>query len=501
MSETRRAEAAMAEAAPAIAPAAAPEAAIAPAGAAVPATAARPPVPAAGRSGTLAPLRPGVDGLPAMAPDPVLDAPRPRTGGPVLFGGIIFLVFIVGFGAWSALAPLAEAAIAPGVIKVEGTRRTIQHLEGGIVREILVRDGSQVKAGDVLVRLDDIQADATMEATRAQRFALLAQDARLTAEREMAQAIAFPEVLLASADPRAQDAVTLHRTLFEARRTSLNSQVEVLRARIEQQRAVIASNEAQLVAARRQLDLIRQEEQMMRGLLGQGLARMQQVLALQRGIAQVEGTIEAELGEIERARATILEAERQIRQVTDQRMQEISTEQNDVRAKLADAEEKLRAATDVRTRREITAPEAGTVVNLRVFTVGGVVRPGDPLMELVPAQDRLVAEVNVQPHDIDVVYPGLQSEVRLPAFKQRLVPYLHGHVTWVAADVTSNEQTRQQYYRAYIMIDRDQLAQLPNVFLTPGMPVEAHIQVGQRSFFRYITQPIRDSFHRAFREQ
>lgn len=240
---------------------------------------------------------------------------------------------------------------------------------------------------------------------------------------------------------------------------------------------------------------------MMRGLLGQGLARMQQVLALQRGIAQVEGTIEAELGEIERARATILEAERQIRQVTDQRMQEISTEQNDVRAKLADAEEKLRAATDVRTRREITAPEAGTVVNLRVFTVGGVVRPGDPLMELVPAQDRLVAEVNVQPHDIDVVYPGLQSEVRLPAFKQRLVPYLHGHVTWVAADVTSNEQTRQQYYRAYIMIDRDQLAQLPNVFLTPGMPVEAHIQVGQRSFFRYITQPIRDSFHRAFREQ
>ena len=153
------------------------------------------------------------------------------------------------------------------------------------------------------------------------------------------------------------------------------------------------------------------------------------------------------------------------------------------------------------TRREIVAPEAGTVVNLKVFTLGAVVKPGDPVIDLVPDHDRLVAEVNVQPNDIDVVYPGLHAEIRLPAFKQRLVPYLHGLVTWVAADVTANEQTRQQYYRAYILIDQDQLANLPNVFLTPGMPVEAHVQIGQRSFFRYITQPIRDSFHRAFQEQ
>lgn len=455
------------------------------------------------RSRSLAPLAPlafGV-GMPPMAPDPVLDTTVPRTRGPVLFGSIIFLVFIVGFGAWSVLAPLAEAAIAPGVIKVEGTRRTIQHLEGGIIREILVRDGSKVKAGDVLVRLDDIEADASFAATRAQRASLLAQDARLTAEREMADRITFPPVLLASTDQRALDAMTLHRTLFEARRTSINSQIEVLRSRIEQQRAVIASNEGQLTAARRQLELIRQEEQVTRGLMTQGLARLPQVLALQRGIAQVEGTIQAELGEIGRARHSIAEAENQIRQVVDQRMQEISTEQNEVRARLADAEEKLRAATDVRERREILAPDDGTIVNLRVFTIGGVIRPGDPLMELVPVQDRLVAEVNVQPTDIDVVYPDLQAEVRLPAFKQRLVPYLHGHVTWVAADVTTNEQTRQQYYRAYILIDRDQLARLPNVFLTPGMPVEAHIQIGQRSFWRYLTQPIRDSFHRAFREQ
>ncbi|MFC7693705.1 HlyD family efflux transporter periplasmic adaptor subunit [Paeniroseomonas aquatica] len=153
------------------------------------------------------------------------------------------------------------------------------------------------------------------------------------------------------------------------------------------------------------------------------------------------------------------------------------------------------------TRREIVALESGTVVNQRFFTLGAVVKPGDPVMDLVPDHDRLIAEVNVQPTDIDVVYPGLRSEIRLPAFKQRLVPYLHGQVTWVAADVTTNDQNRQQYYRAYILIDQEQLASLPNVFLTPGMPVEAHVQIGERSFFRYITQPIRDSFHRAFREQ
>ena len=159
------------------------------------------------------------------------------------------------------------------------------------------------------------------------------------------------------------------------------------------------------------------------------------------------------------------------------------------------------AASDVAARREIVAPDDGTLVNQKVFTVGAVMKPGDPIFDLIPARDRLVAEVNVQPMDIDVVYPGLQAEVRLPAFKQRLVPYLHGHVTWVAADVTTNDQTRQQYYRAYVLIDADQLAHLPNVFLTPGMPVEAHIQIGQRTFFRYLVQPLIDSFTRAFREQ
>ena len=438
---------------------------------------------------------------PQVPPHPLLDLPAPRTRLPMILGLFTSIVFVGGFAAWSALAPLAEASIAPGVIRVEGTRRTISHLEGGIIREILVRDGSKVKAGDVLMRLDTVQADSTLEMSRAQRWGLMAQDARLVAEVAQRSEISFATDLLASPDPRALDAVTGQRALFSARRASITSQVQVLGSRVDQQTAVISGARGQLVATQRQLVLIRQEETMRRGLVQQGLARLPDLLAVQRQMAGLEGALVELTGQIDRGQATIDEARKQMQQVVDQRLQEVGTELREVRSKLSETEERLRAATDVVTRRDILASDAGTIVNLRQFTLGGIVKPGDSVMDLVPDGDRLVAEVNVQPYDIDTVYPGLLAEIRLPAFKQRLVPYLHGQVTWVAADVTVNDQTRQQYYRAFIAINPEQLAALPNVFLTPGMPVEGHIKIGERSFFRYITQPIRDSFSRSFREQ
>lgn len=441
--------------------------------------------------------RPAID-LPF---DPLLDAKRPRTRGAVIFGLIVMIGFFGGFMAWATLAPLAEAAIAPGVIKVEGTRRTLAHLEGGIVQEILVRDGTRVEAGQVVMRLDDVQSGATLEGLRAQRFALMAQEARLAAEAARENQITFPPELATSSNPRAIEAMTGQIALFDARRTSLLSQMAVMETREGQQSAAIAGAQGQLVATRRQLELIRQEEVMRRGLVNQGLARLPELLALQRGLHGLEGQIVDLQGQIDRAQASIAEARSTMRQMTDQRMQEVNTDARDVAARLADVEERMRAAADVSNRREVLAPEAGTIVNLRTFTVGAAIRPGDPIMDLIPARDQLVAEVNVQPNDIDVVYPGLQAEVRLPAFKQRLVPYLHGHVTFLAADVTTDPQTRQSYYRAYIAIDQDQLARLPSVFLVPGMPVEGHIQTGRRSFWRYMTQPVRDSLARAFHEQ
>jgi HlyD family secretion protein len=450
-------------------------------------------------------LSPTNAGVPALANArgaiPIELAAQPRTGGLILFGILAIAVFFGSFVAWSLIAPLSEAAVAPGVIKVEGQRRTIQHLEGGIIREILVRDGDRVTRGQALMRLDDIQSGSTLETLRSQLWSFRAQDARLSAELARASRITFPEALAESDDPRARDAIAGQTALFEARAAALASQILVQEARIAQSRSTIGSAEGQHQATLQQLDLIRREEEITRGLVQQGLQRLPQLLSLQRSAAALVGTDTDLRGQMDRARGAIIEAESTIRQIQDTRLQEASTELRDLRTRMAEAEERMRAATDVSSRRDIVAPEDGTVLGMRFFTMGAVVRAGDPIMDLVPAQDRLIAEVNVQPSDIDVVHVGLQAEVRLPAFKQRLVPFLHGHVTFVASDVTVDERTRANYYRAQIMIDGEQLARLQGVTLVPGMPVEAMVQIGQRSFARYMIQPMLDSFNRAFREQ
>jgi HlyD family secretion protein len=443
-----------------------------------------------------------VPALPGKPPvDLVLDAPAPRTRGTTTLGLAAILVFFGSFAAWSFYAPLSEAAIAPGTLRAEGQRRTIQHLEGGIIRDILVRDGDRVRAGQVLMRLDDVQAASGLETVAAQRLALLAQDARLAAEQTGASDISFPADLLASPDPRAIEVITGQRALFAARQAALGGQLRVLEARLDQHAAQQSSILAQLASARRQYELIVREEADVRRLVAQGLERMPRLLGLQRNMAALEGN-QADLeAQFTRLEAQADETQRQMRQLTDQRLQEVSTEQREIRARLNEAEERVRAARDVAVRREILAPEDGTILHSRFFNTGAVVRGGEPVMELVPANDRLVAEVQVSPTDIDVVYAGLMAEVRLPAFKQRLVPFLHGHVTFVASDATNDDRRGTSFYRVQITIDEDQLRALQGVELRPGMPVEAMIQIGERSFFRYIAQPVIDSFHRAFREQ
>jgi HlyD family type I secretion membrane fusion protein len=443
----------------------------------------------------------------ALPPLTVVDAPRPPTRGFVVLGLVSIAVFVGGFGAWSTLAPLAEAAIASGVIKVEGERRVIANQEGGSVRELLVRDGDRVRAGQVLMRLNDVQASTAADTARAQRWALLAQLARLAAEASGAGEIQFPDQMVEAARGqdidalRAADAINGQRALFKARTVSLKSQLAVLENRIDQQLAVISSAEQQERSTTRQLELTRREADTKEGLLAKGLSTQSSVLELRRSEAGLEGSLGELSGQQQRARATIAESRSSMRQTRDQRLQDVSNDTREARAKLNDAEDKLRAAQDVATRRDVVAPEDGIVLGMRFFNFGAVVKPGDTLMELLPSRDRLVAEVNLSPNDIDVVYPGLDAQVRLPEFKQRLVPFVGGRVTFVDSDVTIDQQSKKSFYRVQILLDRDQIGRLQNVRLMPGMPVEAMVQLGERSFFHYITQPIRDSFHRAFHEQ
>lgn len=442
-------------------------------------------------------LPPALPGAPALR----LPPPTPATGRPLLIGLLAITLFGGAFGLWSAYAPLAEAAIAVGEIRAEGQRRTIQHLEGGIVQEILARDGDRVQAGQVLLRLDSIQAAAQAESLRAQRYALLAQEARLTAEAEGRPAIAFPRDLLLAADPRAEEAMAGQRALFAARRAAFTAQLAALSARREQQEATLGALAAQRESQTRQLELIRQEEESVRRLVAQGLERMPRLLALQRQMAALEGNRADLESQSARAQAVIAEIEGERARLEQTRRAEIATELREVATRLADVTERLRAAEDVSNRREVLAPEDGTILHSRIFTRGAVLRPGEPAMELVPARDRLLVEVQLSPADIERIRPGLPAEIRLPAYRQRLAPYLEGEVVEVAADVTHDERRGIAYYRVRIAIPEEQLARLPGGPLRPGMPAEALILTGERSLARYLVQPLLDSFHRAFRER
>jgi HlyD family secretion protein len=442
-----------------------------------------------------------------LLPPPWMNAPHPPTRGVVLLGLISMAIFIGGFAAWSFFAPLAEAAIAEGVVSVEGEHRVIANQEGGTVQELLVHDGDHVRAGQVLMRMNDVQASAAAETAKAQRWTWLAQLARLDSEAAGDSKVKFQSELLAAAGgrgldaARAADAMSAQRALFGARTIGLSSQISVQQDRIDQQLAVISSAEQQQRATQEQLDLIQREVAVKQTLLSKGLSRLSEVLQLQRSQAALSGTLGDLAGQMQRARASIAECRSSMKQIRDQQLQDVSNDRREARSKLNEVEDNLRAAQDVAVRRDLVAPEDGTILSMRIFNVGAVVKPGDTVMELVPSHDRLVASVNLSPNDIDVVYPGLEAQVRLPAFKQRLVPSVGGRVIFVASDVTTDEKTKSDYYKMQILLDHDQLDHLPNVHLTPGMPVEAMVQLGERSFFRYITQPIRDSFHRAFREQ
>ncbi len=429
-------------------------------------------------------------------------AAAPATRGAVWFGLVAIILFLGGFGAWSFLAPLSAAAVAPGVIKVEGNRRTVQHLEGGIVREILVRDGDRVQAGQVLLRMDDIAALSALASLRDQRWQLLAQEARILAELSRTPDLRFPPDLAQAAltEPRATEAATAQQTLFASRRAASENQRQMLVSRLQQMEAQIGSTEGQLRSQQRQLELARDLVRMSQELMARGLEPRQRMIERQRLLESTQGNIIDLEGQILRSRNQMIETTAQLRLVDDQLNTELGEQLRDVRAKLLDVEERLRPAADAAQRRDVLAPVAGTVLNLRFFTAGGVVRPGDPILEIVPADDQLVAEVQVQPNDIRSVHVGLLAEVRLPAYKARVLPYLHGHVVNVASDTLVDERTRAPYYRALIRIDPDQLARYPEVELVPGMLVETMIITGERSLWEYVTQPVRDSFARAFRE-
>jgi HlyD family secretion protein len=423
---------------------------------------------------------------------------RPAT----LIGLLILVLFVLAIGAWSVLAPLAGAAIAPGQVRAEGNRRTVQHLEGGIIREFAVREGDAVEPGQTLIRLDDTQAASSTDLLRASIDALRAQLARLQAETEQRDAVRFPADLAArNQESRVVEVIAGQMAIFETRRRSLATQTSVLEQRVQQLEAEIRSRQAQANAHTRQLSLVREELAGAMLLLQRGFERRTRIIALERQVSELEGNRDQELELINRARRAIAEARTQIESLRDERMREATAELRETQNRLVEAEERLRSAADIRRRLDVVAPIGGVVANLRYFTVGAVVRPGEPLLDIVPSQEDLVVEAQVSPTDIDRVHVGQTAEVRFIGLRRRVTPMVLAEVNYVSADIAVNDRTGTTFYRATVRIPHDQLGLLQGAQLQPGMPTEVFIRSDGRSLFTYLFEPIRDSFYRAFRER
>ena len=411
--------------------------------------------------------------------------------------GVVVVLFLGGFTAWAALAPLESAAIAPGALGVSGERKTVQHLEGGIVARIAVAEGDVVAAGQTLLVLDDTQPHAALAQLEGQRRSAAALQARLIAERDGLEAIAWPERLRMPDD---DGVLATQERIFAARKASFDNEIAILERRIAQIREQAAGYEGHIAAQDREIALLSEEARDIRPLVEKGHMPKPRLRALEREEAEVTGARARNRAQVARLAQAIGETRLQIVRLGNARRTEVTTELREVEARLADLNERLVAARDVLARTRVAAPVAGIVVGLGVFTHGAVIAPGQRLMDIVPAGDRLVVEARVAPTDIDSVAVGLSAQVRLTAFSLLTTPPLDGHVIRVSADAFTDDRTGAAWYEARIGLDPGQAA-LEGLQLVPGMPAEVMIVTGASTPLEYLLKPILTSMDRALREK
>ncbi len=414
--------------------------------------------------------------------------------------GVAFLTFVV-FGGWACFASIDGAVVAAGSIVVESDRKLVQHLEGGIVKDLMVTGAAHVEEGQVLLRLDSSQERAKEEMARSAVYSAIAEEARLQAEAAGSDKVTFPsELLQKSSEPSAQRAMGDQKRRFEERRAARRIEISILEEKIAQSERQIQGNTAQSKGARAQLDSMTQEYNKLKPLADQGIVPFARIATLERSRADFEGKIGAYEADIARLGRTIDEARLQIEQVGQRVLEDATARLAETRAQLGDAREKWRVAAEVLARTEVRAPRSGRIVNLKVHTIGAVVRPGDVLMEIVPDQDVLVVAAKVSSLDINHVQLGLPTEVRLPSFKARSTPIAVGEVLSIAADAARDEATHQPYYEVKISVQVSQFPEKVREKLKPGMLADVLIATGERTVLAYLTQPMTDAIRRGMRE-
>jgi HlyD family type I secretion membrane fusion protein len=417
-------------------------------------------------------------------------------------GLLVILVFVVGSVTWASLAPLESSVNAPGTIIVESHRKTIQHLEGGIVKQLLVTEGQTVAAGEPLLRLEETQAQSNYNLLQDQANALLAQEARLFAERDGASSIAFPPDLLAQRDnPNVAQVLAGEENTFLTRKNTLGKQLAILAQRNDENKRQIAGLQSQQDAVQKQGTLVEQEASGVEDLYKQGLSTLPRVLALRRQGADLtgqSGQISEHIAEIQLSSE---ENNLQMNNLRNQQLSEVANDLRDVENKKFDVLARLSAAKDVMTRLDLVAPVAGKIVNLSIHTQGAVIKPGDTVMEIVPAEDLLDVEAHVRPDQADTIQPGMNAHISFNAYKQRRLPQITGNVQTVSADRLVDQRTGQPYFNVVVTVDRKELEDYKDVKLMPGLPCDVAIATGTRTMMEYFLSPVLDVIEKGMREK
>ena len=417
-------------------------------------------------------------------------------------GIIVIVIALGGFLAWATLAPLTEGVVAMGTVVVDTEHKTIQHLEGGIIENLHVREGSEVKAGDVLVELSETQNRAQLELLESRYYGRLAEINRLNAERLLKEEISFSDDLVALRDdPVIADILSVQENLFQVRRRQYYGQIEVLRHRITQLEEQVRGLEASRGALLREQTLIEQDLESLVALRDQQLIDEGVLINRQREYEQTIGRLGSLVADIAATRVKVGETRQEILQVEHGWGREVSDQINAAQQQWFETRERIASVSDVLQRTTIVAPQDGKVIGLTVHTLGGVIPPGSPIMNIVPTEDRLMVEGQVRPLDIDNVYPGQTARLRFSAFSWRTTPQVEGTVERVSPDAFRDEEAGNAYYIARIVVPEEEMARLGDITIGPGMPVDIMFTGGERTAWSYLSDPLSDIMDKALVEE
>lgn len=437
-----------------------------------------------------------------IAPPNAPEEKKPwNTRGPLSLGFIALGLLVVGIGGWSVLSNIAGAIVASGLIEVESNRQIVQHPEGGVIGAILVDDGQTVVSGEVLVRFDDTLLQSEINVTTEQLFEVIARKARLIAERDGLDEVAYsPDTLAEMDDPIYAELVTGQNNLFFARRDSLERERALLaerKAQIEQQ---IVGAEAQVTALVAQQNLIAEELVDEEELLSKGLSQLTKARSLRREAARMEGQMGGLMASIAESRGRIAEIEIEILRLTSTRREEAISTLRDLQFREIELRERKSSLLETLSRMEITAPTSGVIYGLQFHTERAVVRPADPILYIVPQDSPLVIATKIPAIHIDQVHIGQEAKLRFSAFDMRTTPEILGEVTKISPDIFTDEATGATFYTAEILPYDDEMPKLDGLDILPGMPVEAFIKTDERTPLQYLIKPLADYFNKAFRE-